>query len=111
MQINRLREMLHRTTGEADPLKCRVAYSLFDEIEDIAQDAEHPPVCDAAMLAEPRRVEHYELAAYSALLQYARLLGFEPDLQMLEQSMQDETRADQQLASLFDRVYATARAA
>lgn len=111
IQIDRLREILHRTTGEADPLKCRVAYSLFDEIEDVARDAVHPPVRDAAMLAEARRVEHYEMAAYSALLQYARLLGYEADLQMLEQTMHEEAKADQQLALLADRVYSTARAA
>lgn len=111
VQIDRLREILRRVTGEADPLKCRVVYSLFDEIEDVAQDAVHPPIRNAAMLAEARRVEHYEIAAYSALIEYARLLGYDADVRMLQQSMQEETRVDQRLSNLGQRVYTSARAA
>lgn len=111
VHIDRLREILRRTTGEADPLKCRVAYSLFDEIEDVAQEAVHPPVRDAAMLAEARRVEHYEMAAYSALLEYASLLGYEADVKMLEKTMQEESQTDHRLLQMGERVNTIARAA
>jgi ferritin-like metal-binding protein YciE len=105
---SRLREILQRTTGEADPLKCRVVYALFDEVEDVSQDAAHTPVRDAALLAEALRIEHYQIAAYSALRQFARILGREEDLQMLEETLGEEELANQELAGIAERVYAAA---
>jgi ferritin-like metal-binding protein YciE len=105
---SRLREILHRITGEADPLKCKVVYSLFDEIEDLAQDAAHAPVRDAALLAEARRVEHYEIAAYGAVLRFARALGYEADAALLDQTTREEVVADETLSRIAERVYPAA---
>jgi len=110
-QVKRLREILHQVSGEADPLKCKVMYSMFGEIEDVAEDAEHERLRDAAMLAEARRIEHYEIASYGALLEFARLLGYERHVQLLEATMREETMADNRLAEIGARVYLTARTA
>jgi ferritin-like metal-binding protein YciE len=110
-QVKRIREILHELTGEADPLKCKVVYSMFDEIEDMAEDAGHEPVRDAAMLVEARRIEHYEIAAYGALLQFAQILGFDRHVQLLEQNSREESQADQRLGEIGARVYLTARTA
>jgi ferritin-like metal-binding protein YciE len=50
VHAGRLKEILRRTAGESEPLKCKVVYSLFDEIEDLVQDASHVPVRDAALV-------------------------------------------------------------
>jgi ferritin-like metal-binding protein YciE len=108
-QVQRVRTILHRLTREADPLKCKVSYCLFDEIEEAVAEAEHEPVRDAAMLAEVRRVEHYEIAAYSALLQFAQVLGSTQDAQLHEQTLREEALAEQRLSRMSDRIYAGAR--
>jgi ferritin-like metal-binding protein YciE len=107
--VSRLREILHRATGAADPLKCRVVYSLFDEVEDLSQDAaSRLAVRDAALIAEAQRIEHYQIAAYGALRQFARTLGHDEDLRLLEQTYLEEERADRELAAIGERVYPAA---
>jgi ferritin-like metal-binding protein YciE len=102
---SRLREILQRATGSADPLKCKVVYALFDEVEDVSQDAAHVPVRDAALIVEAQRVQHYQIAAYGALQRIARILGHADDLAMLEQTFREEELASQELGAIADRIY------
>jgi len=105
----RLREILHHGIGETGPLKCKVVYSLFDEVEELVHDAAHVPVRDAALIAEAQRIEHYQIAAYQALVQFARTLGHYDDAQLLEQTFHEEESANQELARIGERVYPSAR--
>jgi ferritin-like metal-binding protein YciE len=107
----RLRGILNRAAGEADPLKCKVVYSLFDELEDIVEDASHMPVRDAALISEAQRIEQYEMAGYGALRQIARALELGHDAQLLDQSFREKERANQELALMAERIYPTARKA
>jgi ferritin-like metal-binding protein YciE len=104
VHASRLREILRHETGAADPLKCRVVYALFDEAEDVSQDAARSSVRDAALIAEAQRVQHYQIAAYGALRRFARILGHEEEFHMLEQTFQDEEQASNELGQIADRV-------
>ena len=108
VHASRLREILHRIAGEASPLKCKVVYALFNEVEDLIEDASHVPVCDATLVTEAQRIEHYEIAAYGALVQLARALGLGEDAELLDQSLLEEERATQYLAVIAKRIYPTA---
>jgi ferritin-like metal-binding protein YciE len=111
IHVNRLREILERVTGAADPLKCRVVYSLFDEVQDLVEDAAHLPVRDAALVTEAQRIEHYEIACYSALRQFAIALGLGQDAQLLNQTLREEQRASDQLVLMGERIFPSARKA
>lgn len=102
---SRLREILQRATGSADPLKCKVIYALFDEVEDVSQDAAHVSVRDAALIVEAQRLQHYQIAAYGALQRFARILGYEDDLRILEQTFREEELASQELGAIAERIY------
>lgn len=108
---DRLRGILNRATGEADPLKCKVVYSMFDELEDVVEDASHIPVRDAALISEAQRIEQYEMAGYGALRQLACALELGQDAQLLDQSFREKERANQQLARMAERIYPAARKA
>jgi ferritin-like metal-binding protein YciE len=111
VHASRLREILLRATGEAVSLKCKVVYSLFDEVEDLIEDAAHAPVRDVALVTEAQRIEHYEIAAYGALRQFAHALGLDEDAQLLDQSLHDEGRESRRLALISERIYPAARLA
>ncbi len=102
---SRLRQILQRATGAADPLKCKVVYALFDEAEDVSEDAAHVPVREAALIAEAQRIEHYQIAAYGALRQFARILGHDDDLRLLEQTFREEELVNQEFADIAERIY------
>lgn len=107
--IDRLREILRRVTGEADPLKCKVVYALFDEVDDLIEDASHAPVRDAALIAEAQRVQHFELAGLGALEQIARALHLNEDAQLLDRSLREKESTNQHLVVVGERIYPAAR--
>jgi ferritin-like metal-binding protein YciE len=107
----RLRDILIRITGAAHPLKCRVIYALFDEAEDLMEDAGHESVRNVILIAAAQRIEHYEIAAYGAVRQFARVLGRTDDAMVLDMTIQEERHADHQLTQIAERINPAAQKA
>jgi ferritin-like metal-binding protein YciE len=57
---------------------------------------------DAGLLAAAQAVEHYEIARYGTLRNWARELGKEDVAQLLEQTLAEEEKTDQALTQLAD---------
>jgi ferritin-like metal-binding protein YciE len=108
-QAARLRDMIGRANGDPTPIKCKTVYALFDEAEDLVEDAAHEPVRNTALIAVARRIKHYELAFYDAVRQFAMVLGRSDDLRLLDESVREESDADRRLARIADRVNPTAK--
>jgi len=106
---DRLRGILNRASGEAVPVKCKVVYALFDELNDIVEDASHVAVRDAALISEAQRIEQYELAGYSALRQLACALERGQDAQLLDQACREKERESEQLTTIAKRIFPEAR--
>jgi len=110
VHANRLRDVL-TSTGSTAPLKCKVIFALFDEVEDLLKGASHDAVRDALLIAAAQRIEHYEIAAYGTVRQFARVLGRDSDAGILDQTIQEEGRADHRLTSIAERINPTAKKA
>jgi ferritin-like metal-binding protein YciE len=104
VQVSRLEQILTELTGEAKSIKCKVMSSLADEAEDMIKDASDESVRDAALIAAAQRVEHYEIAAYGAVRQFARILGQTSQAQLLDQTIKEEGHADHVLTEIANRV-------
>ena len=107
----RLKDILGRTTDEADPLKCKVIYALFDEADDLLKGASQEGVRNALIITAAQRIEHYKIAAYGAVRQYARVLGCDDDARILDKTMQEEKQSDRQLTSMAERINPAAKKA
>jgi ferritin-like metal-binding protein YciE len=104
-RANRLRSLLNEAHSEAkQPVKCRVIYALFDEAEDLMEDAAHEPVRDAVILATALRIKHYQIAAYGAMRQFAHALGHEQDVQELDSILREEGQESRHLSGIAERV-------
>ena len=111
VHATRLRDILASAGGESDPLKCKVIYALFDEAEDLLKGASHEGVRDALIIAAAQRIEHYEIAAYGGVRQFARVLGHDDDAQILDLTIHEEGRADHRPTSIAERINPTAKKA
>jgi len=60
-------------------------------------------VRDAWLIATAQRVKHHEIANYGTVRTYAQLLGFTHAAQLLQQTLDEERAADQQLTQLAER--------
>ena len=65
-------------------------------------------VKDAGLISAARRVEHYEIAAYSTVRTYATLLGEQNAVSLLEKTLTEEKETDQRLTELAEDIYAEA---
>lgn len=60
-------------------------------------------VLDAALIADAQRVEHYEIAGYGSAKTYARMLGRDQDVRLLQQTEDEEGQTDKLLTSIAER--------
>ncbi|HTX75951.1 MAG TPA: DUF892 family protein [Terracidiphilus sp.] len=115
--IRRLERILgeeHRRNPAADatgPVKCKPIGALTTEAEEMIIDARDAWVRDAALIAAAQRVEHYEIAAYGTLRQWALLLGETAAAELLDQTLKEEGHADHLLTSIAERVNPKAKKA
>ena len=68
------------------------------------KDASDESVRDAALIAAAQRVEHYEIASYGAVRNFARILGETSGAQLLDQTIKEEGNADHLLTEIANRV-------
>jgi ferritin-like metal-binding protein YciE len=60
-------------------------------------------VSDASLIAGAQIAEHYEIAAYGTAAAHAKLLGRQEDLQLLQQTLQEEKKTDELLTQIAER--------
>ena len=85
---------------------CKAMEGLIAEGEElIARKAKiDPKAFDAGLIAAAQRVEHYEIAGYGTLKAYAKQLGAEDALAVLNQISQEEGETDHKLTQLALKV-------
>jgi len=75
---------------------------LLKEGGDFLKEDATPEVLDAGIIVGAQKVEHYEIAAYGSLCTFAETLGFDEDLELLKQSIEEEKMADEKLTELAE---------
>ncbi len=76
--------------------------ALVGEGEQAISVIEQSPLRDAALIGIGRRIEHYELAAYSVVLSFARFLGYRQSAALLEETLHEEHWTDDKLSEIAE---------
>jgi ferritin-like metal-binding protein YciE len=103
-QIDRLEMIFRGLKASPGGHKCEAMAGLIKEGEEVMKSDSDPDVLDAAMIAQAQRVEHYEIAGYGCARTYAKLLGREGDVTLLQETLDEEGRTDKKLTKLAERV-------
>lgn len=117
VHIKRLEELLaaeknaHAEVSSTGPQKCKTLAALTDEADELITDARDAWVRDAALIAAAQRVEHYEIASYGTLRQWAYTLGDTNAVEVLDKTAKEEGHADHLLTSIAERINPRAKAA
>ncbi len=101
-QIERLAQVFDMLGKPARGVKCEAIEGIIDEGQSIMEEVEDPEVRDAAMLASAQAVEHYEITRYGTLISWARQIGRDDAVTLLEQSLEEEKSTDQLLTELAE---------
>lgn len=115
VHVKRLEELLANLKSvdpgmeSTSPIRCKAVHALIGEAEDMMQDARDAFVKDAAVIAAAQRVEHYEIAAYGTLRQFAWVLGETAAADILDLTIKEEGHADHLLSSIAERINVDAK--
>ena len=104
VHVQRLEQILSESANESDDLKCKVLATMVDDTESVIGDIDDDSVRDAALIASGQRVEHFEMASYGTLRNWAEILGESGHAQLLNQTLKEEQHADQLLTQISDMV-------
>jgi ferritin-like metal-binding protein YciE len=102
-QVNRL-EQVFESLGERVKAKaCAGMAGIIEEGSEKLQELDEGPVLDAVIIAAAQRAEHYEIGAYGTCIEWARLMGHEEAVALLEQTLEEEKAADKKLTMLAEQ--------
>lgn len=90
-------ELEERPTGK----KCAAAQGLIEEGQEAIEEDATPEVKDVMLIAAARRVEHYEIAAYTTACELAQALGLNSAFRLLSRTLKEETATDEKLAKVL----------
>ena len=100
--VARLEQILNEAKGSVDSKKSKGMAALIAEGEDVIKDAADQSVRDAGIIAAAQKVEHYEIAAYGTVRNFAEILGKDSDAGLLDQTLEEEKQADSILTGISD---------
>ena len=89
--------------------KCAGMETLIAELQDLQQEGLSSDILDLALIAYVQRIEHYEMALYGTLRDYAHALGDGDTALHLQSTWEEEQSTDRQLTSIGQAI--TARVA
>jgi ferritin-like metal-binding protein YciE len=102
--VTRLEQILSERGGKVDSIKCKSTAALISGAEDLIKDTKDESVRDAVLIAGAQRIEHFEIASYGTVRNWARILGENRQAQLLDQTVKEEGNADHILTSIANRV-------
>lgn len=101
-QIERLQQVFELLGKAARGKTCDAIEGLVAEGEEIMEEFKDSPALDAGLISAAQAVEHYEIARYGTLRQWAKELGMNEAAKLLEQTLQEESKTDKDLTTLAE---------
>jgi ferritin-like metal-binding protein YciE len=99
-QIGRLETIFESLDKAARGKHCPGMEGLLKEGSEMLKEEEPSPTLDAALIASAQKVEHYEIAAYGTLVEWAKLLGMDDAVELLQQTLAEEKETDEKLTEV-----------
>lgn len=103
-QIQKLDTVFEQLGQQPEKKPCKGMQGLIQEGEEVLKLKGDPATKDAALIAAAQRVEHYEMAAYGTVRDYADKLGLSDVKDLLQQTLDEEGDTDHDLTDLAQSI-------
>jgi ferritin-like metal-binding protein YciE len=103
-QIHRLEQIFESLGASPKGKTCDGMKGVLEEGEEMLKETEKGPVRDIALISAAQRVEHYEMAAYGTVRNYAQHLEQPQIVHALEATLTEEKAADKKLTDIAQRI-------
>jgi ferritin-like metal-binding protein YciE len=101
-QVDRLEKVFKLMDVPARGKKCEAIEGIIAEAKEHMGDIKDPEVLDAGMIGSAQAVEHYEITRYGTLIAWAKQLGKEDAIDLLEANLEEEKNADRLLTEIAE---------
>jgi ferritin-like metal-binding protein YciE len=102
--VQRLEEIFQSLDESPKGKKCVGMEGLVKEGSEVMEEDFEDAVLDSGLIGAARRVEHYEMAAYETVFEFAKVLGQVKHASLLEKTLGEETKTDEKLAQLAKEI-------
>ena len=101
--VSRLEQVFEMCGKKAQAKKCEAMEGLIEEGNEIVEETEKGTMTrDAGIIMAAQKVEHYEIATYGCLVTFARTLGMDDAVELLEQTLEEEKETDERLTQIAE---------
>ena len=102
LHVQRLEQVFEELGRPARGKTCPAIDGIIEEGEEVMEAFKGTPALDAGLVAAAQAVEHYEIARYGTLAQWAKDMGRAEVASLLERSLQEEKQADAKLSQIAE---------
>ena len=95
--IEKLKGVFAAFDEKAKSKECKATVGLLEEGDEIVEDNKGEPTLDAGIIEACQKVEHYEIASYGTLIEWAKLLECDEAVSLLEEILEEEKAANETL--------------
>lgn len=99
-QVKRVEQVFEILDKKPTAKKCEAMEGLIKEAEEIMEECEKGAMRDAGIISAGQKVEHYEIASYGTLRQFAETLGLEEAISLFQATLDEEKAADEKLTEV-----------
>jgi len=103
-QIARLEQVFESIDKKATAKKCEAMDGIIKEAGELMESCEEGAMRDAGIISAGQKVEHYEMASYGTLRQFAETLGLTEAVSLLEATLNEEKAADKKLSMVAQSI-------
>ena len=100
--VSRLEQIFDILGASPRGVKCKGMEGLIEEGKGLLDEDIDPEVLDAGIIAAAQRVEHYEIAAYGTVCEFARSMDHAEVVALLGATLAEEKEADEILTGLAE---------
>lgn len=99
-QVTKVEKVFECFGVKAKGKTCKATVGLLEEGEEIAAEFKGSPAINAALISAAQKVEHYEMASYGCLHEWAGMLGNKEGAVLLAEILDEEKGANATLTGL-----------
>ena len=100
--VSRLEQVAKALDEKLKRKTCKAMKGLVEEAQELMKEQKDSSALDAALIAAAQKVEHYEIATYGTLCAWAKQMGHEEAVELLESTLEEERAADEKLTEIAE---------
>ncbi len=102
--VSRLDQIFDKLGKNPRGKHCKGMEGILAEGKELLKEKSEPEALDAGLITAAQHVEHYEIAGYGTVRTYAKLLGENEAMALLQQTLDEEEQTDQKLTKLSSKI-------